>query len=66
MKNMEISLVICMAGIIFPALYKGAREGRGNMTNKITLDGEGKTRGSILLHSSLRAGLKLENLSCTL
>lgn len=66
MKYIEVSLVIHMAGMLFPALYKGTREGRGNMTDKITLEGEGKNRGSILLHSSLRTGLKIENLPCIL
>lgn len=50
---MEISLVIHMAGIILPALYRGTKEDRGNITDKIALEGEGKNTGSILFHSSL-------------
>lgn len=66
MKSEEISLVAHTVGISFPVLYKGTREGRSNMTDKITLEGKSKNRVSTLLHSSLRAGLKVENLSSVL
>lgn len=63
---MEIALLIHMVGIIFLAPYKGTRESGGNMMDKIILEGEGKNRGNILLHSTLRAGVKIENLFCIL
>jgi len=66
MKSMQISLTIHMAGAIFPAPYNGTREGRSNKADKITLEEDGKNRGSILLRSSFRALLKIENFSCIL